>query len=768
MKAPLRLTMALIVAATSLTAPLLAQPANAEAAPSIKIESVEAETAEAAGTGTVISNHIFNNTTWTKSESPYIVTIDAIVQPGVSLTIEPGVEVKFRSGAGLNVQGQLRAVGTSEEPIRLTADDTAPDNKKWKGIVLAKDVGKLEVRHAEFFKAETALIGDERSSPQAPTAVLDHVRFHDNDKAIDAGGHPLTLTNSLSERNDVIGSRLIILDSQFTDSTVGTAPYSSDPSNKVVRSLFSNSPYFNAGELYGTTHTGGRCALTSERDPGGKVKARYAKFSGFGRVTCFDQEGKPGLDMQYNEFLNNGTVLSFYYSVSGVTYNNFINNKFLVNVPWGGDVSRNYWGTVNEAEIEAKMEAGYYGRTINFLPYLTEPANLSNAAPAWPAGSSLKVTADPGDPTSVSLSWPEAADEQGVVLYAVYGNGELLQPLTGTSYAAKNLIPGTTYTFKVDAIDTAGQSAQAPLTATYTVPGNGIPVTGISLDKPTLSLTTTAPGNEASLKATVEPKNADNQQVDWATSDPFIASITYTPGAQQAKVTALSPGTAVITVRTQDGGYTATSTVTVSGTAASDAQLALGTKRDIIQTGENLDLTVYTGTADTYVFDLKLQYDPAKFELTNAVLDENFGKANDNAYLDKNEAEGKIALVGSRIKQSAGVPAGSGILKLSFKAKEQTGTAAFSLKQGGNLSTSADKLFVLKEDVVKKVTVNKNTSNADVNGDGKVASDDLLLVIRTLGTAVGQPGYNPAADVNKDGVVDQNDVSFVTQKLLGQ
>ncbi|MFB6365227.1 dockerin type I domain-containing protein [Paenibacillus elgii] len=41
--------------------------------------------------------------------------------------------------------------------------------------------------------------------------------------------------------------------------------------------------------------------------------------------------------------------------------------------------------------------------------------------------------------------------------------------------------------------------------------------------------------------------------------------------------------------------------------------------------------------------------------------------------------------------------------------------------------------------------MNKNTSNADVNGDGKVA-----------------------ADVNKDGVVDQNDLSFVAQKLLGQ
>ena len=45
---------------------------------------------------TNVSGGIFSNTTWTKANSPYIMTGPVVVFPNVTLTIEPGVVVKIK------------------------------------------------------------------------------------------------------------------------------------------------------------------------------------------------------------------------------------------------------------------------------------------------------------------------------------------------------------------------------------------------------------------------------------------------------------------------------------------------------------------------------------------------------------------------------------------------------------------------------------------------------------------------------------------------
>ena len=81
-----------------------------------------------------------------------------------------------------------------------------------------------------------------------------------------------------------------------------------------------------------------------------------------------------------------------------------------------------------------------------------------------------------------------------------------------------------------------------------------VPVTGVTLDKTSLSLTV---GGEATLTATVAPENATNKTVTWASSDEAVATV------ENGKVTAMAVGTATITVTTEDGGKTASCTVTV-------------------------------------------------------------------------------------------------------------------------------------------------------------------------------------------------------------
>jgi hypothetical protein len=80
-----------------------------------------------------------------------------------------------------------------------------------------------------------------------------------------------------------------------------------------------------------------------------------------------------------------------------------------------------------------------------------------------------------------------------------------------------------------------------------------VAVESITLDKTTLLL---APGEEATLTATVTPNNATDKTVTWTSNDPTKAVVT------NGKVIASASGTVIITATA--GGKTATCTVTVA------------------------------------------------------------------------------------------------------------------------------------------------------------------------------------------------------------
>ena len=93
--------------------------------------------------------------------------------------------------------------------------------------------------------------------------------------------------------------------------------------------------------------------------------------------------------------------------------------------------------------------------------------------------------------------------------------------------------------------------------ATLTVQAKpaSVPVTGVKLNTETLELFTS---NTATLTATVEPSDAANQNVTWSSNNANVATV------QNGTVTAVGAGEATISVTTEDGGKTATCTVTVT------------------------------------------------------------------------------------------------------------------------------------------------------------------------------------------------------------
>jgi hypothetical protein len=87
--------------------------------------------------------------------------------------------------------------------------------------------------------------------------------------------------------------------------------------------------------------------------------------------------------------------------------------------------------------------------------------------------------------------------------------------------------------------------------------GGGDPVTGVSLSSTSISMEV---GDSRSLTATVRPSSARNKDVYWDSSRTSVATVD-----SNGRVTAVGAGTVVITVTTEDGGYSADCTVTVTG-----------------------------------------------------------------------------------------------------------------------------------------------------------------------------------------------------------
>ena len=91
--------------------------------------------------------------------------------------------------------------------------------------------------------------------------------------------------------------------------------------------------------------------------------------------------------------------------------------------------------------------------------------------------------------------------------------------------------------------------------ATPTPDPDPVYVTSVALDQSELALSL---GDSYTLKATVHPNDADNKTITWRSSDETVATV------ESGTVKAAGAGTATITVRTEDGGHTATCVVTVT------------------------------------------------------------------------------------------------------------------------------------------------------------------------------------------------------------
>lgn len=169
---------------------------------------------------------------------------------------------------------------------------------------------------------------------------------------------------------------------------------------------------------------------------------------------------------------------------------------------------------------------------------ITGSSSVSNASNEAQFG----VTYSPSNTTQRGVSWSIVSGSD----YAAITQNGLLTVKNGAS----------SNTVKIRATSKVNTSIFADKSVTVTYKAAAVAVTGVTLSKTELSL---AIGDSETLLATVAPERATDKSVVWSSSAPRVASVD-----QSGKVTAKSAGSAVITVKTNDGSFTASCNLSVA------------------------------------------------------------------------------------------------------------------------------------------------------------------------------------------------------------
>ncbi len=381
---------------------------------------------------TNVSGGIYVNTTWTLANSPYIVTDTLVVFPGVTLTIEPGVVVKFDNNIYLEIRdANIIAQGTSVDSITFTSNSGVPVHGIWGGV---RNTGtafsNAHVFNCCNFRYATNGLNNNYNGV-ADTLIIKNSNFNNNNTGLFGvnGGYVVIDSNSFNNNFtcgfDFSGNNSIVVNyCNFSNNALGiTNSFHSTFLNCTFRSNTTAIYYAQNCKIYsciinnnqnGLTPLGGsynrikNCTIDSNVVWGAKLS------SGDSIINCHVNYNTTGIISQATQntiimctIENNGTgIIVAYYNAT--IYCNKICNNTNYGLSYTGvpnlSFPNNYWCTTDSASTSAVIHDGYdnviYG-LINFMPLDTVSCYLT--------GCNLHITSTVTNATCASCPNGSAA-----------------------------------------------------------------------------------------------------------------------------------------------------------------------------------------------------------------------------------------------------------------------------------------------------------------------------------------------------------------------
>jgi glucose/arabinose dehydrogenase/chitodextrinase len=219
-------------------------------------------------------------------------------------------------------------------------------------------------------------------------------------------------------------------------------------------------------------------------------------------------------------------------------------------------------------------EATSYSYTVSAVDAAENESARSSAATATTRDVTVpsvpaNLAANAVSSSRIDLSWTASSDNVGVVGYRVFRDGTQIASPSATSYQDTGRTPGTSYSYRVSAVDAAGNGSALSQAVSATTPSP-------DASPPTASVTAPAAGTVVSGSVNVTATASDNVGVVGVQ---FLldgvalgAEDTTAPYGITWDTRAASNGVHALSARARDGaGNTGTSsssmTVTVSNTA---------------------------------------------------------------------------------------------------------------------------------------------------------------------------------------------------------
>ena len=109
---------------------------------------------------TDVNGLISASTVWNTAGSPYVVTGNILVDTLVTLTIQPGVEVRLDSAKAIMVKGTLNAIGTVTDSIIITKNGTEDWARLW-----FKNASIESFKYCRIEYANSSAIYNENADP---------------------------------------------------------------------------------------------------------------------------------------------------------------------------------------------------------------------------------------------------------------------------------------------------------------------------------------------------------------------------------------------------------------------------------------------------------------------------------------------------------------------------------------------------------------------------------------------------------------------------